>query len=834
MANPTPQRAQAARDYLDMLGIRPRRRPAVQIGRAQVEAPDETDRALELLAAADARARGPQDAGQTEIPPEWSTSFSPESQQTAAAERGARERAAADEQRATEARDAARAANRSRAYDESLIEGLIADSNYLDAIHNSVSQGLTFGLGDEIAGAGRSLTHGTSYEDERDRMRAQQDKSTREAPMLSAAGEVLGSLPYMLIPGAGPGASLTRRALTTGATGMGLGALSGSGHSRADFGSAEYFGDTARDAAIGGVAGVGTELGAAALRRAWNGTGAPPPGTPRPGGDFTPEQVSQIEQRMDAGDPDLFQQMTTREALENEAAIRRVRSTADNASLVDTRRAGDYSGPGGEGYRGFAQDLNDTGISPRGSITRSRTAQERAAQVRNQAGREIGAVRSEMAGRVRSPEFRPGEVIDDLPPGPRPTRAAESVDDDVAQALAADARGGGAVEEATGGARGGRQRPRGVSALDRADDTVPQGTPPQMDPVPRDPRQPIDIADEAPLTAADSDRLGLETRAEINRRADPALVRYSGDVMRMDPQGRVSYTPANTAARLRAEAYELAQVATLPEQQADAAQLRRLADEIDALPPESYAQAQRRLSALDEQAQYGRMYPNAPDAPGRVERARSARGGVRADMDEAVRNTLGEDALQRYQAARGRFGVARATGRLREAGAEREASNLQLGLNDTLAVQGGLNRNPDANFATRAWNAVENVVVNRYLRGNLHSAGAALREFQSDAMAREIVRRLGEQPVTQPMARALAEAQRRGPRAFGVALVTLGRQSPEVQATATSVVQQSPDWQALGLPTAEDPIDTEVEGSDVDWGALGLPTADDFEEEQRR
>lgn len=763
-----------------------------------IEAPDETTRALELLAGADDRARGraaPTDTSTpVGIPPEWVAGLSPAAQEESATAR-----------RADEDRARRREATRAAAYDRGIVDGLTVDADVLDSVAEAMQQGLTFGLGDEAVGAGRSLVNGTSYTDERDRQRARQDKAQRENPMLYAASEFIGGLPAaLLIPGAGPGASLTRRAVTSGVAGTGLGMLSGAGRSRGDVGTSEFFGDTAIEGALGGGMGIGSELGAAGLRRVWNGTGAPPPGTPEPGGDFTPEQRRLAEQRLDAGDPDVFDQMTTRDALEEAAATRRVRSTADSAVLSDVRRAGDYSGPGGEGYRGLARDLDATGISPRGSITRASTAQQRASRLENQAGREIGAVRDEMVASVQPDPFADASAIDDVIEPP--TRAG-------AQRPA---------EQATNpGARGGRARPQRATEL--AGDVTD---------IDRAPMRQDGAHQEAPMSAAELDRYARETSAEIRQRTDPALVRYSGDIPRMDDMGRITPTPANTAARLREEAASAMRAATTPEQRAAAAQLESLARDIDQLPAEDFAAAQRRLRALDDEAAYGTRYPNAPgNTPERAARARATRGGVRADMDEAVRNTLGEEALQRYRAARGRFGAARAVGVLSERGAAREASNLQAGLGDTIAVQAGLSRGGGP--AERVWNAVEGVVVNRYLRGLGHTTVAALQEFQSDAMAREIVRRLSEQPVTQPMARALAEAQRRGPRAFGVTLVTLGRQSPEVQEVATQAVQQTPDWQALGLPTAEDPIDTETEGMGVDWGALGLPTADDYEEEQR-
>lgn len=746
------------------------------------------------------------------------------------------------------------------AYDRSFLEGLEMD-NRVNAMGEGVVQGLTLGFGDELGAAGRVLTGAADdYELERDRLRGNIDIARREAPGAYGTAEFIGGMaPAMAVPGAGPGASLTRRVLTSTLGGAGFGGLSGVGHSTAD-----RWQDVAREgvdeALIGGITGGGMELGMSGLRSARDRFRTAPEGTPRPGDDFTPEQWAEAERRMDAGDPDLFDAMTTRSGLEDSAATRRVRSTADSASLADVRRAGDYHGPGGEGYRGLARDLDETGISPRRSLTTARTAQERAARLENQAGRELGAVRERMDDAARGADDRILANADDelevlgrrpprvpepeLPPSPLVDREAldaidaattpewrASLDPETRRTLdtldRAFARGNSRAQDnvSTGAARRGR-RPEGVSLRDREGASVIDAAPAERPPRSIEPGyEPVPVD---------------EAAREVHRAADPALVRYSGTLTTLDEAGRARQTPGgSTADRLRAEADQALARATTREQRASAMQLRELADDVARLEPETYSQAQGRLRALDEEAAYGTRYPNATGAsPERTNRARSTRQGVREDMDLAVERTLGPEAVREAQAARGRYGTARAVGVLSERGAEREAANLQAGLGDTIAIQNALGQNAPA--LTRITNAIEGVVVNRYLRGSGHAIIATAQEMQSDAMARAIVRRLGEQPVTEPLARMLAEAQRRGPRAFGNAMLMALRDQPEAAAVIEPVVRAfnedgSPNWDVVpGVQYAGEEDESDV-GADIDWSSVpGVQYADEYEEEQRR
>ncbi len=115
------------------------------------------------------------------------------------------------------------------------------------------AQGLTLGWADELGGAMRSQASGRTYEQERDEIRRSYAGAREQAPTATIMGELAGSTPYMLIPGAGQTAPA--RIATQAGIGMGLGTASGAGYSEAD--TAE---GVAQDAAIGGT--VGGVMGA--------------------------------------------------------------------------------------------------------------------------------------------------------------------------------------------------------------------------------------------------------------------------------------------------------------------------------------------------------------------------------------------------------------------------------------------------------------------------------------------------------------------------------------------------------------------------------------------
>jgi hypothetical protein len=116
-----------------------------------------------------------------------------------------------------------------------------------------LAQGATLGWADELGGAARSMTGGGSYEQERDQLRGQATRAREQAPGLTGLGELAGTAPYALIPGAGT-TGLARVGVQAG-IGAGLGTASGAG-----FSEGETALDVATDAAMGGA--VGGVLGA--------------------------------------------------------------------------------------------------------------------------------------------------------------------------------------------------------------------------------------------------------------------------------------------------------------------------------------------------------------------------------------------------------------------------------------------------------------------------------------------------------------------------------------------------------------------------------------------
>lgn len=109
-------------------------------------------------------------------------------------------------------------------------------------------QGVTLGWADEMGGALRAQAGEGSYEQERDRLRGQSARAREQAPERTAMGELAGTAPYALIPGAGQSAG-ARVAVQAG-IGMGLGTASGAGFSEGETTDAVL-----EDAAIGGLAG---------------------------------------------------------------------------------------------------------------------------------------------------------------------------------------------------------------------------------------------------------------------------------------------------------------------------------------------------------------------------------------------------------------------------------------------------------------------------------------------------------------------------------------------------------------------------------------------------
>lgn len=608
--------------------------------------------------------------------------------------------------RADLARQAERERVRDAAYDRGLVEGLVVDSDALDALQRGTVQGLTLGHFDELQGLVRSgNVSGEDYERERDRFRADYAESQQEEPGWLAGGEILGgSLPALAIPGA-RGASLARRVAGAGATGLGLGLVEGEGRSNAnDVGG--VLRDTARGGAIGLGFGVGSQLIGEGLGAGYRALRGAPEGTPSPGADFTPEQQARIRQ-----DPELRELAAERERLEDLGAMARVRSTADSAALTDVRRAADYHGPGGEGYRGLARDLDTYGVMGRRSLSSADQAQARARVLAEDAGERIGGVQRRMQ-----------------------------------------------------------------------DAALPEPELPGLD-VPNDP-------------------------------------------------ARVTFE--QTAQRLRQRARDMIENAATPAEVAEGRAMLEFAESYATREPATFDRAKRVLDRLDEEAGWGARYPGAPGStPDNMKRVRTARTGVRADMDDAVQRVLGPEELTNYRRDRGAVGIGRSVDAMSERGAAREALNLQAGLGDTIAIQNAMAASETIPQAIKR--AIGGVIVNRYLRGRGHAAMSTLRAMQSDALAAQIVRRLNAQESTAHFARFLEGAAQRGPRSFGVALSRLIESSPEAaRVTAQSIQELSSDpYEDLRPVEAEGDADSAPEEID----AFDDPYADlrpSVDEELRR
>jgi hypothetical protein len=134
----------------------------------------------------------------------------------------------------------------------------------LEGFGRGAAQGLTMGFGDELAGAGaaaqqklsefagtmdpemHALAHADSepYQQTRDAIRTANDAAQKEHPWLYAGGQVTGAAPLAMATGGGGAARLI-------ATSAGMGALSGTGESKA-----ETPGGVLEDAAKGGAIGA--------------------------------------------------------------------------------------------------------------------------------------------------------------------------------------------------------------------------------------------------------------------------------------------------------------------------------------------------------------------------------------------------------------------------------------------------------------------------------------------------------------------------------------------------------------------------------------------------
>jgi len=386
----------------------------VEIGEAQMVAPDSEDRTLEAVANARPGVR-----------PDTSTTRRAELALATGPGGSIPESWLRDAGGETQAQGDANAARRRQArerestYDRIQRErGLLARMDAegsLDAAQQGAVQGMTLGFADEMYGAGRAAISPDTYRGARDTVRRDVDRAQRENPTAFGVGNVTGAaLPALLMPASGA-QTVGGRVLQSGLTGAGFGGVQGAGTSTAeDVEGLER--DIARGTGYGFVGGAGGQLVGEGISALTSAVRPRAPGAPEPGGDFTPEQQAAID-----ANPRVRDMAGQRARIERRAANQRVAASLPDESSDSLRGLiDDYEG----GARGMARDLDESGIAPR----RTRPSVEQVQQ------RAESAARPTVAG------------IDDMPEG---YQAAQFADDEAAAGLPRSA------QPPTGRARGG-------------------------------------------------------------------------------------------------------------------------------------------------------------------------------------------------------------------------------------------------------------------------------------------------------------------------------------------------------------------------------------------
>lgn len=139
-------------------------------------------------------------------------------------------------------------------YDSSQFSGEVEHGSGAHAVGDAMLQGATFGFSDEMLALLRSTMGGETYEQARDKLRADSSQLKEEHPLTYLGGEVAGAIPTAIaLPTATwqRGGSMLRNLGLLGAEGAAYGALSGLGTSEG-----ETVGDIALDTAKGGALGA--------------------------------------------------------------------------------------------------------------------------------------------------------------------------------------------------------------------------------------------------------------------------------------------------------------------------------------------------------------------------------------------------------------------------------------------------------------------------------------------------------------------------------------------------------------------------------------------------
>jgi hypothetical protein len=164
-------------------------------------------------------------------------------------------------------------------------EGTLTPLSEADAVQGAdprlqaVLDGLLFGFGDEALGVIQSITEDVSYEEARDANRKAAEQYQKDNPGAALGLEIVGSLPYMFVPGAGwarTGTLLARLGKTAFA-GSAAGALAGFGEGEGD--ALSQATSAATGAALGGVTALGADRllagGEALARKVFRGQSLP-------------------------------------------------------------------------------------------------------------------------------------------------------------------------------------------------------------------------------------------------------------------------------------------------------------------------------------------------------------------------------------------------------------------------------------------------------------------------------------------------------------------------------------------------------------------------------
>lgn len=258
---------------------------------------------------------------------------------------------------------------------------------------------------------------------------------------------------------------------------------------------------------------------------------------------------------------------------------------------------------------------------------------------------------------------------------------------------------------------------------------------------------------------------------------------------------------APAADRLRERAREL-RAQLNPTSNAHAAELEALADEWSAAaqPPLAPGRvpltgertdftARGIMSGQDDLAGYARNAPSET-RPYAQTQAREARGAIRGQMDEAMREALPPGEYEGAIRARSQNAAAQTINELAEAGRGRATGNRQVSFSDYQAM---------ASAPPTLTGQALALIQNRLVRGREHTFMAMVGESRANALATQVARRLADAGDTRAATLLSAAARRAdGARLIGPMIREAMERSPqgaqivaeETQRIAPEVVEQ--------------------------------------------